>query len=359
MAKPHLFISHVSTETALARLLKEHLTTDFLDALDVFASSDGKSIDAGEPWLKDVKTVLTKARLAVVLCSPESVSRPWVNFECGAAWIRGTPLVPICHSGMTPEDLPAPLNMLEGIEAGNAEGLQALYRTLAKHLKMGVPAIDFKAFANAIQAVEKKYAEARRLRDCIVNPRILCASSRQYSALDFELDVEVLQRYFPQERVMVERSLTSRRLRELLTNPGERFDILHLALAVDPGNGDMYFSDTDPGHLPLGDDIDMTSAAAFASLVVETGASLVVLSTCQALFLAAKVAAVANMVATHAEITAKSASQWADCFYSFLAKGDHTLYKADDLTAASFPSVRMVLIRHKDVRFVVEDVAAV
>jgi hypothetical protein len=60
MAKPRLFISHVSEETALARLLKERLTGDFLDALEVFVSSDGKSIDAGEPWLKDVKTGLAK-----------------------------------------------------------------------------------------------------------------------------------------------------------------------------------------------------------------------------------------------------------------------------------------------------------
>ena len=45
--------------------------------------------------------------------------------------------------------------------------------------------------------------------------------------------------------------------------------------------------------------------------------------------------------------------------YQLLAPGDHTLYKADDLTAANFPRARMVLIRHKDVRFKVEAVAAV
>ena len=121
----------------------------------------------------------------------------------------------------------------------------------------------------------------------------------------------------------------------------------------------MYFSDTDlGGPLPTGDDVDLTSAAAFTTLVVETKASLVVLCTCQALYLGAKVAAVANMVATHSEITGSDAAKWADCFYSLLATGDHTLYKADDLTAANFPRARMVLIRHKDLRFKVEAVAA-
>jgi hypothetical protein len=359
MAKPRLFISHVSEETALARLLKERLTRDFLDALDVFVSSDGKSIDAGEPWLKDVKTGLAKARFAIVLCSPDSIGKPWVNFECGAAWVRDIPLVPICHSGLTPENLPSPLNMLQGFQAADPEGLQSLYRTVARHLEMGVPAVDFNALAQAVQAVEGKYAEAARRRDCIVNPRILCASSTQYSQLEFDLDVQVLETYFP-GRVVVERNLTSRRLRELLTNPRERFDILHLVLAVDPHNGDMYFSDTDlAGHLPTGDNVDLTSAAAFTTLVVETKASLVVLCTCQALYLGAKVAAVANMVATHSDITGSDAAKWADCFYSLLATGDHTLYKTDDLTAANFPRARMVLIRHKDVRFKAEAVAAV
>jgi hypothetical protein len=349
----------VSTETALARLLQERLTSDFLDAVDVFVSSDGKSIDAGEPWLNDVKTVLTEAGMAAVLCSPESIARPWVNFECGAAWIRDIPLVPICHSGLTPGALPSPLNILQGLEAGTPEGLQRLYRTVAKNLGMRAPAIDFNGLAAAVQAVEQKYLEAARLRDCVVNPRVLCASSKQYSALEFDLDVQVLESYFP-GRVVVERNLTSRRLRELLTNPRARFDILHLVLAVDPHNGDMYFSDTDlTGHLPTGDNVDMTSAAAFTSLVVETGAALVVLCTCQALYLGAKVAAVANMVATHSDITGSDAAQWADCFYSLLATGDHTLYKADDLTAANFPRARMVLIRHKDVRFKVEAVATV
>ena len=34
--------------------------------------------------------------------------RPWVNIELGAAWIKRVPIIPLCHSGLTPSDLPWP-----------------------------------------------------------------------------------------------------------------------------------------------------------------------------------------------------------------------------------------------------------
>ena len=45
------FVSHVNEEAAVAARLKSALTSDFLQMLDVFVSSDGESISAGDDWL--------------------------------------------------------------------------------------------------------------------------------------------------------------------------------------------------------------------------------------------------------------------------------------------------------------------
>ena len=94
MAKKRVFISHISSETQLAQSLKQRLDRDFLGLLDIFVSSDQKTIQAGQKWLEEVDKALRSADLQVVLCSKESVGRPWVNFEAGAVWLRGIPVIP-------------------------------------------------------------------------------------------------------------------------------------------------------------------------------------------------------------------------------------------------------------------------
>ena len=78
-------------------------------------SSDTDSISAGEEWLQSVAKALRECAVVVILCSPESVKRPWINFEAGAAWMRDIPLVPVCHLGLLPRDLPIPLSLRQGI----------------------------------------------------------------------------------------------------------------------------------------------------------------------------------------------------------------------------------------------------
>jgi len=102
MDKPTIFISHISEEAALATWLKKQLLETFLNHPAIFVSSDGNTIQAGAIWLDELSNSLQKAQVGLVLCSQESVTRPWVNFEAGAIWLRGILLVPICHSNLSP-----------------------------------------------------------------------------------------------------------------------------------------------------------------------------------------------------------------------------------------------------------------
>jgi hypothetical protein len=352
MAKKQVFISHISSETQLAQSLKQRLEKDFLGLLDIFVSSDHKTIKAGTKWLEEVDKALRSADLQIVLCSKESVGRPWVNFEAGAVWLRGIPVIPVCHSGMKPNDLPVPLSMLQGIECSRPEGLQKLYDAIAARLKVNPPAVDFNALASDLGEVEKNYIQAKQALEVISNPRILCAASEQYAqpAYGFELDVGVLKTTFPR-RVLVENKLTKGRLRGLLTN--QKFEIVHLVLPVDEKTGDLIFSPVDPMTCkPATPSPELMSPGGFANLLIESQTRLVVLATCNALLLAVEVAHVTNMAASEAKITGEQAAEWGECFSGLLAQGK-SLHKAFDLTKSQM-SAPIRAIRHRDVAFAPE-----
>ena len=130
-----IFISHIAEEGELAHLLKQAIEADFGTQCRVFASTDLDSIQTGRNWLAAIEAALSSCKLLLVLCSAESVTRPWVNFELGAAWIKKIAIVPVCHSGLTMAALPMPLLQLEGIEVSEPGGLERLDATLARCFK--------------------------------------------------------------------------------------------------------------------------------------------------------------------------------------------------------------------------------
>src|SRR5690349_3305842 len=105
MSNPGIFISHITEEKELATSLKDFIERKCV-TIEVFSSSDEKSITLGDEWLNVIKGSLINCNLLIVLCSPASVSRPWINFEAGGGWARKIPVVPLCHSGLVPGDLP-------------------------------------------------------------------------------------------------------------------------------------------------------------------------------------------------------------------------------------------------------------
>jgi hypothetical protein len=349
MPKKRIFISHISIETQLAQSLKQQIEKDFLGMVEIFVSSDEKTIQAGAKWLEEVDKALKRADLQIVLCSKESVERPWVNFEAGAAWLRGIPVIPICHSGMHLSDLLMPLSALQGIECSQPNGVQKLYDAIATRLKVNSPAVDFEAIARHLGELEKKYMQEKKSLIVIKNPRILCAASEQYAepAYGFEIDVEILKKIFP-DRVTVERKLTKKRIFDLLTT--QMFDILHLVLAVDRNNGNLIFSPVDYAtNQPSTPNPEFMEPKSFAKLLGLSNSSLVVLATCRALLLAVEVARFANMAAADAEITGKDASEWEECFYGLLAQGK-SLSEAFDITS-SMVKAPIKSILQKDVSF--------
>ncbi len=152
-----VFISHIAEEIDLAVLLKEQIADDFLGKVECFVSSDTESILAGHNWLTSVEDALKSASVEVILCSPAAIRRPWINFEAGAGWMRGIPIVPICHSGLSPRRLPMPMTVLQAISASDPAGLHALYKTIASRHELRVPPPRFDSLIAKIIEFEKAY----------------------------------------------------------------------------------------------------------------------------------------------------------------------------------------------------------
>jgi TIR domain len=142
-----VFISHITEDATVAARLKLKLTEDFLGQLTVFQSSDTESIGAGEVWFSSLGDALRGSSVFIVLCSPRSIERPWVNFEAGAAWILKLPLIPVCFAGQRPGELPMPFSAHQALELADAPGLRRLYGRIAQILGFQLPARDYAELA--------------------------------------------------------------------------------------------------------------------------------------------------------------------------------------------------------------------
>jgi hypothetical protein len=157
MDKLLVFISHISEEREIAIELKNLISASFLEMINTFVSSDFASVDLGQRWLDDITTALENCAVEIILCSPLSVERQWINFEAGAGWIRKIPVIPLCHSGMEPDELPIPIKLLQTGKLTEEPVLKATFAKLAKLYGSVSPNVEFNEFINKVKSFELGY----------------------------------------------------------------------------------------------------------------------------------------------------------------------------------------------------------
>jgi hypothetical protein len=136
-AMARVFISFIHEEVDYAEEVQRFITRLSGSAAAPFLSSDKLQIYAGEKWIDRIMDELKDANVVILILSEESVKRPWVNFEAGAAWTRDIAIIPVCIRGLRKDELPKPYSNLQAIELRKYGDDEYLARSVAHYI--GVP----------------------------------------------------------------------------------------------------------------------------------------------------------------------------------------------------------------------------
>jgi TIR domain len=134
-----VFMSFIHEEESAAKLVHDFIRHIFGPTIDTFISSDKNAIYAGEDWMNRIFEELKTTKVLVSMLSPDSVKRPWINFEAGAATALQAKVIPVCIGGLTINQLPKPYSILQAVEIDTHEGAHYLLSSVAHHLGMTLP----------------------------------------------------------------------------------------------------------------------------------------------------------------------------------------------------------------------------
>src|SRR5687767_392923 len=326
MPQLEVFLSHRTTEARFADLIKARLEEDFFGIINLFYSNDITSVPVGAKWDDSLLEGLRRATVMLALCSKHSIKLPWINFEIGAAASRGVEIITLCHSGITPDLLPASLNRNQGVTLTSAIGLERWYSRLSTLIGCRVPRVDFEALARQFTELENVYerelneqqaATARRTTErSVENPHVVCVTSRQYRDLGLANEIETVLAAFPTllRHDIVMSSVDLMRVLKL------RVDIVHIAAFVCPRSGTLFFSAVKlPEGLsqPEGEE-DCISAQALNRLLRRAETKLVVIASGDSLALISRLLPVVHLISPQERISAAQMARWVKEFYQLL-----------------------------------------
>ena len=121
------FISHIHEEHPVAAALKAIIERR-VPGCTVWVS--GVDLKHGDQWLSELDSAMDSTDKVLVLCSRQSIDRPWVHFEAGFGQGRNALVAPICHMGLTVSDLPIQFGVLSVEKLNNADDLRSLLLSL-------------------------------------------------------------------------------------------------------------------------------------------------------------------------------------------------------------------------------------
>lgn len=144
-----------------------------------------KDIESGAFWDEVIRTHLKTVKFAIICCTPENISAPWLNYEAGALAEGLDGCTAPLLLGARPEALKvSPLSRLqarEADEAGTLSVLRALNSKLPHPLdddllreSFGTHWKNFEEQLKAIPPTESKAPEERNEKDMLAEVVVLC-----------------------------------------------------------------------------------------------------------------------------------------------------------------------------------------
>ena len=150
-----IFLSHTNLDRGIAAALKMLIQDLFGKAVSVEYSSDqeaGGGIPPGDKWLPWITQKISASDKTYVLLTPNSMNRPWVLWESGAAAgvaltiNKPSPVVPITF-GISNDDIPSPFASTQTVkgDSNEAGGILRLLQDLNQHLGQPLTEKAFKS----------------------------------------------------------------------------------------------------------------------------------------------------------------------------------------------------------------------
>ena len=153
-----IFLSHAAVDTRIAEYLETTIQQNIKNA-SVFRTTRIGQIPSGTEWFSTILKELKLANKYMVLLTPWSMSRPWVCFETGAAWMTDNKLVVVVAGGMSKGDVVEPLKDLQLLSLEIREEAERAFADLGGKLPNGSD------FVQTIQALSMDCRDASLAED--------------------------------------------------------------------------------------------------------------------------------------------------------------------------------------------------
>ena len=161
---PTIFISHAATDQEIANRFKVDIERSFLGLCNCFVSSNLDSLNAGVEWMGVIKDRLQDCAIFIGLTSPIALQRPWIYFEFGSVWMRGIPVIPVCHTGLERGGLVPPISTFHAINLTDSSHLEHLYKKISDTIGCNLPNVNFENLSKDYLFI----TETKRLSDLLI-----------------------------------------------------------------------------------------------------------------------------------------------------------------------------------------------
>ncbi|MEO8498795.1 MAG: toll/interleukin-1 receptor domain-containing protein [Planctomycetota bacterium] len=132
-SKNAIFLSYSHHDQSWVKAFVEQLTKNQVDVW-----YDQQAIRAGDRWQELIQDALRKSSILVAVLSKDSVKRPWMFFELGAAVADGKTVIPVLIEGLDFRDLPSLIAQFQAVSASDpAEAGEIVSRVIADLAKQG------------------------------------------------------------------------------------------------------------------------------------------------------------------------------------------------------------------------------
>jgi hypothetical protein len=129
-----VFISHAAADAMLAAAVGAALA-EATPPLTTFVSSRPGDIRADAEWMPAVHAAILRGDTFLILLTPNSIGRPWVAFELGAAWFSQRPTVLARTSSLPTEEIPLPLSERQIYRLDQPDDASVIFHDLGTTLR--------------------------------------------------------------------------------------------------------------------------------------------------------------------------------------------------------------------------------